>query len=647
MAKEIYKNGQRVRNKLTGAEGAITLASPFSIRVVWDDYKDTMKKHGKTPSSMTYKIDKASEIIEPILDEYAGINIYPGMGHNVMGSIGDASFIGADGKMKGNTKKPVYKTPKSSIHYKKGRFPQDPDFYNDDNWETDAPGPSTNVAGKKSYIGDKSVPKNSIHHQDNVEDDDDIDEQFGMPMSADGTIDGGPRSMDPIAGKKTKKKKFADASKYGYPKGIKEMAGSNVEIDDTVLGKIREVLKILGLKIHSQFERNNEYYFDVSSQKYEGRESKLKQIIQQLANKLGLEVGFDLNRDNLFYFYTDGITEIREGNNEELLKNIALELKRFNPGKYYMKDDVRIDAESNIVEMDFRGLGNWIDDEQSGQDDYEDNDSRIWAPGEYEKYLQKFKSWASSKSWHKQVKLDINTSEKDWCSFSVTISNKIKEEKDYDTNIVPKNSIHFGERDRVKGQPKMKFKEIAQMKNVKTQGDWKQNLSKAVMDLTSEAEPQEPAFPVPQVPIGNTPEFPYIEEDGDGSMVFPVPGSTSFAKKTQGGWTFGDTPPLPASQEMQPQSACAMHGEPSNDTLDIPCSKKPLIKKLMMFIKQEQKNLHEGVALKGIHRNKVVKLNTIYEGVDRRFKTYVMSENNKIVEVHFGPKTGEDCGNKK
>ena len=197
----MFKDGQRVKNKITGETGTITMASPFTVRVIWDDYKETMKKSDRTPSSMVYKINKAKQYFEPVLDEY-DTNPLAANGHVMMGSVGDASFIGPDGKMQGNSKKPVYKTPKSSVHYKKGKFPSDPDFYDEDNWETDK---------KKSYINDKSVPKTSIHNQH-------FNEKLGIPMSADGVIDGGPRSMDPIAGKKTKKKKFADASKYGYPK---------------------------------------------------------------------------------------------------------------------------------------------------------------------------------------------------------------------------------------------------------------------------------------------------------------------------------------------------------------------------------------------------------------------------------------------
>ena len=101
------------------------------------------------------------------------------------GGMGDASFIGASGIRKGgNSRKPIFKTPKSSIYYKKGRFPDEADFYNDNNWETDKPGPSTDVSGKRPYVGNKSVPKNSIHY-DEIPDEDrhyiSTQEQLGIP----------------------------------------------------------------------------------------------------------------------------------------------------------------------------------------------------------------------------------------------------------------------------------------------------------------------------------------------------------------------------------------------------------------------------------------------------------------------------------
>jgi hypothetical protein len=340
-------------------------------------------------------------------------------GNGPIGTAGDSSFIGASGiRMGGNTRKPVYKTPKSSIHYKKGKgldSPENSDFYDEDNWETDKPGPSTDVAGKRVYVGNKSTPKSSIHYND-IDDENrkntQVMEQPGITMTSNGMIDGGP-----------KKKK--------------------------------------------------------------------------------------------------------------------------------------------------------------------------------------------------------------------------NEKKDYDTNIVPKTSIHYGERNKVVGEPKMKFEKIVNVgfvpnetKTLKTQGDGKNNLTKAVMDLTDEATPKEQSLPVPIEPMSDTTGFPFANDDGTTS--YPIPGG-GLAVKKKSEWMFGNTPELPAAKETEIDSACQTHGEPSTNMIDIPCSKKPLIKKLMMFIKKEQSQLHEGITLKGEYNGKIVKLNTIYEGVERRFKTYIKNEGT-ILEIHFGPK---------
>ena len=597
----LFRDKQRIRNKETGDLGTVTLASPFSVRVMWDDYADAVKNSRSKKISMSYDVDKAKQLFEPALDEYAGINIMPANGQVTMGSKGDASFFGPDAKMKGgvkrsvykvpkssihgepderdeddnvtpafyddeekragkkshvdignipktsihnrkfglkeldvtfpgngptgtvgdasflgkngmykgNSRKPIFKTPKSSIYYKKGRFPDESDFHNDDNWETDKPGPSTDVSGRKPYVGNKSVPKNSIHY-DEIPDEDrhyiSTQEQLGMPVSADGTIDGGPRSMDPIAGKKTKKKKFTEASKYGYP------------------------------------------------------------------------------------------TE-------------EIKMENYN---FYKKPKRPINLKASFLSSE-----------------------------EYQRAKKKGGFKESDWKWDEDKNLYAN------------VKNIKNEEKDYDTNIVPKTSIHYGERDAVPGEQKMEFEKVEKagfvpddIKNLTPQGDWKSNLTKAVMDLTGEAQPKETAVPVPKVEIGNTPEFPYANET-DGSMVYPIPGQGVAIKKA-GEWTFGDTPQLPALQQQEAPPSCQGHGEPSDDSeIDIPCTQKPLIKKLMMLIQHEQKNLHEGVALKGIYEGKVVKLNTIFEGDHRRFKAFVKTNEGKVMKVHFGPKPTEECGMEK
>lgn len=463
------------------------------------------------------------------MEETAG---FPGT--TSKGGMGDASFIGASGIRKGgNDRKPVFKTPKSSIYYKKGRFPGEADFYNDDNWETDEPGPSTDVSGKRPYVGNKSVPKSSIHY-DEIPDENrryiSTQEQLGIPMSADGTIDGGPRSMDPVVGKKTKKKEFADASKYGYPKEGKS-----------------EYLTYENLE-------NNKDVFMINWSENE----KMKKELEQNEGKGELTQAGDLIEE---IYWESGVMEWLNMHNEELADKIV-----------------------NYVEQ-------------------------------------------------------------------VANKKNINEEKDYDTTIVPKTSIHYGERDKVKGQPKMRFEKTItkeagfvpdEIKNLKTQGDWKSNLSKAVLDLTGEAQPQEPTIPVPIVGIGDTPEFPYKSEI-DGNMIYPIPGMNMTATRNGEEWTFGDTEPLPASQEESPSSGCAIgHGEASTGEIDIPCTQKPMIKKLMMLIKKEQTNLHEGISLRGIYEGKVVKLNTIFGGEHRRFKTFVKTNEGKVMKVHFGPPINEN-----
>lgn len=106
-------------------------------------------------------------------------------------------------------------------------------------------------------------------------------------------------------------------------------------------------------------------------------------------------------------------------NKEQLLKTIESDLEYFRPGGGGESGEIRTD--DNSVSREFRYLGNWIDDEEDGQDEYEDNDQRVWAPGEYQKYFKAFKEWASSKPWFNQVKLGLQTSEKDWCEFYVTL----------------------------------------------------------------------------------------------------------------------------------------------------------------------------------------------------------------------------------
>lgn len=81
------------------------------------------------------------------------------------------------------------------------------------------------------------------------------------------------------------------------------------------------------------------------------------------------------------------------------------------------------------VSVSFRNLGNWEHDEEAhggddedGDDSWrEDDDAMIWAPGEYKKYMALFTKWAKDKPWFDKVKLDIDSSEKNWVEFRVSI----------------------------------------------------------------------------------------------------------------------------------------------------------------------------------------------------------------------------------
>lgn len=90
-------------------------------------------------------------------------------------------------------------------------------------------------------------------------------------------------------------------------------------------------------------------------------------------------------------------------------------------------DELKSDAKS--ISVDFRDLGRWEHDEESHSDDQEeeddswreDDDQMVWAVGQHTKYMAKFETWAKTKPWYSKVKLEIHTSEKNWCSFTVTL----------------------------------------------------------------------------------------------------------------------------------------------------------------------------------------------------------------------------------
>ena len=110
----------------------------------------------------------------------------------------------------------------------------------------------------------------------------------------------------------------------------------------------------------------------------------------------------------------------RLGNIKELLNKIASDFEYFRPDGE-RGNDIDINEKYLEVTKDFRYLGRWVDDYEDEQEDYEDNDQRVWASGEYERYFKKFKEWAKQYPWYKKATLDLDTSEKDWCYFSIKI----------------------------------------------------------------------------------------------------------------------------------------------------------------------------------------------------------------------------------
>lgn len=104
--------------------------------------------------------------------------------------------------------------------------------------------------------------------------------------------------------------------------------------------------------------------------------------------------------------------------NLELLNEIREDLDRFARGlqKYDRQEASICD---NVVLIGIRDLGNWIHDE--GNEDEEDDDQMVMAPGEFDKYFNKFKDWARTKSWFDKVNLIMEESEKNWCDFSIIL----------------------------------------------------------------------------------------------------------------------------------------------------------------------------------------------------------------------------------
>ena len=102
---------------------------------------------------------------------------------------------------------------------------------------------------------------------------------------------------------------------------------------------------------------------------------------------------------------------------DDKLDDILSDLKYFKPGDSFQSQSGK-DSKNKRAYIEFRHLGNWYTPDW---DDEEDPDQEEWAGGEYQKYLKIFKSWAKPYKWAKGAKLDVNTSEKNWAEFSVTV----------------------------------------------------------------------------------------------------------------------------------------------------------------------------------------------------------------------------------
>ena len=121
----------------------------------------------------------------------------------------------------------------------------------------------------------------------------------------------------------------------------------------------------------------------------------------------------------------ENFDELSEG--KFTIEDIQKDLDRFNPGGG--GSDSQAELRDERASKDFRDLGNWENDEEAGyeheedgdMDWREDDDNMIWEPGEYKKYFDIFVKWAESKPWFSNVKLGLETSEKNWVEFSVTL----------------------------------------------------------------------------------------------------------------------------------------------------------------------------------------------------------------------------------
>ena len=120
-------------------------------------------------------------------------------------------------------------------------------------------------------------------------------------------------------------------------------------------------------------------------------------------------------------------TKFNTGGKLPDLTQVQSDANSFRPYGIRPDDRPTLDVDNKTIEFAFRNLGNWVNDEEDGQDDYEDNDQRVWGVGQFIKYKTLFNAWAETYSWYKYAKLDIQTGEKDWAYFYITIENNATE----------------------------------------------------------------------------------------------------------------------------------------------------------------------------------------------------------------------------
>jgi len=118
---------------------------------------------------------------------------------------------------------------------------------------------------------------------------------------------------------------------------------------------------------------------------------------------------------------------LKEGSFNLDWKRIHSDVLGFRPNGQRFDGD---DSEDNEIKIDFHYLGHWVPDE--GDEDEEDNDYEIWAPGEHNKYSTMFIDYCKRFSWFSKVKVGVHTEEKNWCSFYVVPKQMIREDSNID-----------------------------------------------------------------------------------------------------------------------------------------------------------------------------------------------------------------------